>query len=90
VSPKRPDAQAACKRTASALWQALLGVRHFGVGQLSIDEVFSPQQAVLDREILAYVERIVEGLDLESETVDTVTLIREGPTYGDFCLFKRT
>lgn len=33
---KRPNAQAACERTASVLWQALLGARHFGaVGQLS-------------------------------------------------------
>ena len=75
---KRPDEQAACERTASALWQALLGARRFGgVGQLSVDEVFSPQQAVLDREILAYVERIVRGLDLTGE-VDAAALIQEG------------
>jgi trimethylamine:corrinoid methyltransferase-like protein len=75
---KRPDEQAACERTASALWQALLGVRHFGgVGQLSVDEVFSPQQAVLDREILNYVERVIRGLDLGGET-DAIALIREG------------
>jgi trimethylamine:corrinoid methyltransferase-like protein len=76
---KRPDPQAACERTASVLWQALLGVRHFdGVGQLSVDEVFSPQQAVLDKEILSYVERLIAGLDLQPRKVDALALIREG------------
>jgi trimethylamine:corrinoid methyltransferase-like protein len=75
---KRPDAQAACERTASALWQAMFGVRHFGaVGQLSVDEVFSPQQAVLDKAILGYVERMINGLDLQMQT-DALALIREG------------
>ncbi len=82
---KQPDEQAACERTASVLWQALLGVRHFGaVGQLSVDEVFSPQQAVLDREILGYVERVVAGLGLESPVDDPVVLIREGAEAGSF------
>ena len=82
---KRPNAQAACERTASVLWQALLGVRHFGaVGQLSVDEVFSPQQAVLDREILSYVERVIAGLDLKPGEADPVSLIREGIQEGSF------
>lgn len=82
---KRPDAQAACERTASVLWQALLGARHFGaVGQLSVDEVFSPQQAVLDREILSYVERLIKGLDLEVAAEDPVSLIQEGVREASF------
>ncbi len=81
---KRPDAQASCERTASVLWQALLGARSFGaVGQLSIDEVFSPQQAVLDKEILGYVERVMGGIPL-NEPIDPVNLIREGVEEGSF------
>jgi trimethylamine:corrinoid methyltransferase-like protein len=81
---KRPNAQAACERTASALWQALLGVRRFGaVGQLSVDEVFSPQQAVLDGEILGYVERVLRGLDFGPHT-DAVELIHQGSGEGSF------
>jgi trimethylamine:corrinoid methyltransferase-like protein len=81
---KQPNAQAALERAASALWQALLGARHFwAVGQLSVDEVFSPQQAVLDREILGYVERVVQGLELGPE-VDALALIREGVAEGQF------
>jgi trimethylamine:corrinoid methyltransferase-like protein len=75
---KQPDEHAATERTASVLWQALLGARIFGaVGQLSIDEVFSPQQAILDGEILAYIERIIKGLDYDSK-VDPIKLINEG------------
>jgi trimethylamine:corrinoid methyltransferase-like protein len=82
---KRPDPQATLERAASALWQALLGVRHFGaVGQLSTDEVFSPQQAVLDREILGYVERVVRGIDLGPPEVDPVELIGAGVREGSF------
>ncbi len=82
---KRPNAQAACERTASVLWQALLGARHFGaVGQLSVDEVFSPQQAVLDGEILRYVERVARGLSFNSGVDDPVELIREGVQEGSF------
>lgn len=82
---KRPDTQAACERTASVLWQALLGARHFGaVGQLSVDEVFSPQQAVLDKEILGYVKRVIDGLDLRPGAVDPVAVIQEGVREGSF------
>jgi trimethylamine:corrinoid methyltransferase-like protein len=81
---KAPDEHAACERTATVLWQALLGVRHFGaVGQLAVDEVFSPQQAVIDREILAYVQRVIDGLDLSADP-DPVALIREGVATGSF------
>ncbi|MBM3475733.1 MAG: hypothetical protein FJX75_20905 [Armatimonadetes bacterium] len=84
TTAKIPDEHAACERTASVLWQALLGVRHFGaVGQLSVDEVFSPQQAVIDRDILAYVQRIIGGLDLSADA-DPVALIREGVGQGSF------
>jgi trimethylamine:corrinoid methyltransferase-like protein len=89
---KRPDAQASCERTASVLWQALFGVRRFGAtGQLSVDEVFSPQQAILDSEILGYVERVIDGLPIthgaieqRDVPVDPVELIREGIEQGSF------
>lgn len=82
---KGPDAQAQCERTASVLWQALLGARTFsGVGQICIDEVFSPQQVILDGEILKYVERVIRGLDLTQSAADPVALIREGIAEGSF------
>lgn len=82
---KRPDEQAAAERMASVLWQALLGIRRFGaVGQLSVDEIFSPQQAVIDQEILAYVQRIVRGHDFSAATLDPVAVIAQGVTEGSF------
>jgi trimethylamine:corrinoid methyltransferase-like protein len=82
---KQPDEQAACERTASVLWQALAGARHFGaVGQLSVDEVFSPQQAAIDREILGYVERVIDGLEIQAEAGDALQLIDEGVRSGHF------
>lgn len=81
---KAPDAQAATERTASVLWQALLGIRSFGaVGQLSVDEIFSPQQAVIDQEILAYVQRVITGLP-EDTAVDPVALVAQGVEEGTF------
>ena len=88
---KQPDEQAACERTASVMWQALLGVWNFGaVGQLSVDEVFSPQQAVIDADILAYVERVVTGMDCGKPDVDPVEMIREGVELGSFIGTART
>jgi trimethylamine:corrinoid methyltransferase-like protein len=75
---KYPDEQAATERTACVLWQAMQGARSFGaVGQLSVDEVFSPQQAMFDYEILGYVERMTKGLDYDTD-VDPIELLKEG------------
>lgn len=88
---KHPDTQAACERTGSVLWQALLGARGFGgVGQLSVDEVFSPQQVIIDGEILRYVERLVKGLELDSGPADPIELIREGVEQGHFLTVEDT
>lgn len=87
---KGPDSQAASERTASVLWQALLGVRSFGaVGQLSVDEIFSPQQAVIDQDILAYVQRVIVGLpsgsgDPSHGGCDPVSGIAQGVAEGSF------
>jgi len=87
---KQPDAQAASERMASVLWQALFGSRRFGgVGQLSIDEVFSPQQVILDGEILGYVQRVVAGLRWEAEG-DALAAISEGIAEGSFAGLEST
>jgi len=85
TSAKLPDEHAAAERMASVLWQALLGIRSFGaVGQLSVDEVFSPQQAVIDADILHYVERVVTGFDTAPPAEPPVELIRRGVAEGSF------
>lgn len=58
------DAQAMLERTASFFWQTEMGIRHFSaVGQMSVDEVFSPVQAMLDLELAQYGNRLLKGLD---------------------------
>jgi len=61
---KLPDHQSAMERMGSLLISALCGTRVFtGLGRLSLDEVFSPEQAVLDLEIRDHVQRLLTGAD---------------------------
>jgi trimethylamine:corrinoid methyltransferase-like protein len=87
-----PDMQAQVQRTASALWQAQLGARVFGaVGQICMDEVFSPVQAIYDREILHYVERLHAGLEpLLDEEADSVAVVRQGVREGTYLAAQET
>lgn len=60
------DEQSSAERAASAVFGALLGSRDFaGAGLLSLDEVFSPLQLVLDREIADYAQRVAQGVALD-------------------------
>ncbi len=57
---------------------ALQGANLFSAaGSLSLDEVFSFEQLVIDREILDYVARVVKGMQIEKEYI-TGDLIGEG------------
>jgi trimethylamine:corrinoid methyltransferase-like protein len=81
---KGPDAQAASEKMMCALIGALSGARHFcDLGQLSVDEVFSFEQLVLDLEILASAERFVNGFPFDVE-VDTVAVLRQGMEARNF------
>jgi trimethylamine:corrinoid methyltransferase-like protein len=98
---RMPDPQAAAERSAALLWQALLGARRFrGAGQLAVDEVFSPQQVVIDDEMLAQTARVVRGLDPQAGAADVLAEVAEGLEDGtymdkpstarafrDFCIF---
>jgi len=75
---KAPDTQAACEKTTCALVGALRGGRHFiDLGQLSIDEIFSPEQMVIDREILYSVERLINGFEFQDTENLTFNTIKE-------------
>jgi trimethylamine:corrinoid methyltransferase-like protein len=90
---KRVDAQTVMERTASFLWQALLGSRVFGaVGQLCLDEVYSPVQAILDRELVRYGERLLKGIpdSCWQPEIDAVSLIREGVVENGFTAMEST
>lgn len=94
---KQPDAQATAERAFSVLFQALQGATFFGhAGQLAMDEVFSPEQAVFDREILRNVERIARGVtwreqaDGAAAVDEAVDLIRRGVAAGQFLELDET
>jgi trimethylamine:corrinoid methyltransferase-like protein len=94
---KMPDAQAMAERCFTVLFQALQGARNFGhAGQMSMDEVFSPEQVVLDYEILRYVERIAWGMEWHEDAVgglavdDAVEMIRQGVETGHYLDAEQT
>lgn len=80
-----PDGQASSERAAGVLTQAFLGARRFrGAGQLAVDEIYSPQQAVIDLDILDHVARIVRGLDPLAIAGDVVEELAAGVAEGSF------
>ncbi len=86
TNAKQPDAFAAVDRMAYLLMLALAGYRHFclGAGQLSMDEVFSPAQFILDNEMARYVERVLGGLAWDGDADAIANVIAEGAVEGNF------
>ncbi len=65
---KLPGPQAAAEKASIMTVGALLGWRHFSHGgTLSLDQVFSAEQLVIDCEIKDHVTRMLEGLDGECD-----------------------
>lgn len=61
---KLPGVQSAAEKASLMMVGALLGARHFvHGGTLSLDEVFSAEQLLIDCEIKDHVERMAGGLD---------------------------
>ena len=61
---KEPGPQAAAEKMSVMLAGALWGGRHFdSAGSLSLDELFSPVQLLVDTEVKDHVERLIRGLD---------------------------
>jgi trimethylamine:corrinoid methyltransferase-like protein len=81
---KRPGVQAAAEKGASAMVGALAGSRSFmGGGMLSVDEVFSPEQLIIDREIADYAGRVAQGFEFDQEKL-SLEIIRECVDTADF------
>ena len=70
TTAKEPDAHAGAEKAAHTLAAALAGARIFtNAGLLSVDEVFSPEQALIDREIVRYARRVCRGFEWSEETL---------------------
>ncbi len=62
---KLPDQQAAVEHMTGLFTGALFGARVFtGIGRMSLDEVFSPEQAVIDLELRDHVQRLLAEADV--------------------------
>jgi trimethylamine:corrinoid methyltransferase-like protein len=83
IASKAPDAQAAMEKTAGALLGRLFGFAGLeGAGGLWLDEIFSPQQLVIDIEIKSFVNSV--GADLSGVEADVVEVVRAGVRQGSF------
>lgn len=76
---KTPGAQAAAEKASLITVGALMGARVFnGAGALSLDEIFSPIQLVIDLEILSQVWRYLCGVSVGEMPENLVALVEEG------------
>ena len=84
VMAKVPDCQSAAEKAAIMTTGAFLGARHFScAGTLSLDEIFSPEQLLVDCEIRDWVQRGLQGIWLGEEAVDDwLEEIRQGINGG--------
>jgi len=84
VMAKRPDEQAAAEKTANLIIGALLGARSFyWAGTLSLDEIFSPIQLLVDCEIRDWAQQATRGIWLGEEAVeDWISEIKTGLKRG--------
>jgi trimethylamine---corrinoid protein Co-methyltransferase len=84
VLAKLPDGQSAAERAMILMTGASLGARHFMcAGILSLDEIFSAEQLLLDCEIRDWAQRAIQGVSLGEEAVeDWLGEIRAGLAQG--------
>ncbi|MBN1671064.1 MAG: trimethylamine methyltransferase family protein [Kiritimatiellae bacterium] len=76
---KRPSYEAGVQKLMTALPCALAGGASIQAGLLSIDEVFSPIQMILDAELTSALRRIVKGFDVNADTLATEVIEAVGP-----------
>lgn len=85
-----PDAQAAIEKTFGFFTHLQSRVSNiWSVGQLESELTFSPAQAVVDDEIIAYAKRYLQGFEVNDETLG-VELIRQVGISGSFLEHEHT
>ena len=57
---------------------------------MSMDEIFSPAQFIIDMEIARYVQRVIEGVTWEGDGEDIAKTIAEGAAEGNFLTHPTT
>ncbi|MCE5277684.1 MAG: trimethylamine methyltransferase family protein [Planctomycetaceae bacterium] len=83
VSSKAPDAQAAIEKTAGCILARVFGLWGVeGAGGLWMDEIFSPQQLIIDIEAKHFAEGV--RADVSPREGDVVAVVEEGLRSGGF------
>lgn len=84
------DEQAAAEKGAGFLAQLRAGVSLvWGIGQLESELTFSPAQAVMDDEMVAYARRYARGVEVSEKTL-ALDVIREVGIAGDYLGHEHT
>jgi trimethylamine:corrinoid methyltransferase-like protein len=79
VRANYPGAQASAEKAGLMTAGALVEARSFsGAGILSLDEVFSAEQLLVDLELRTSVQRLVAGLNLDDAGVDWPAEVERG------------
>jgi len=89
-SADRPGAQAAAQKMCALVFGALFGARSFLGGGNLTDEVWSPEQLMIDLEMKDYLQHILAGLDLSSDPNAIVAEVAEGVAEGIFLGLEST
>lgn len=82
---KRPTHEAAAQKLLTAWPCILAGGARIEPGLLSIDEVFSPIQMILDAELVSAIQRVLRGFAVDEETlaVDLIDAVGPGGLFTD-------
>lgn len=85
------SAQSTAERMANVLLDALAGSRVFyDAGMNALDDLFCPEQVVVDHEILRWVQWVLRGLELCGERAVVLDALREGIAEGTFLMQQWT
>jgi len=86
TNAKLADGFAAVDRMGYLLMLGLAGYRDFimGAGQMSMDEIFSPAQFIIDMEIGRYVQKLLDGITWSGDPNSIVAAVAEGVAEGNF------
>ena len=77
---KRPSAEAGAQRALTTIPTLMAGgTVQVAAGLLSVDEVFSPIQMVIDNEYVAALKRLARGCDINEETLAVEVVKEVGP-----------
>ena len=77
---KLPSAEAGAQKALTAIPTLIAGGSLWmDAGLLSIDEVYSPVQMILDNELLSALKRFVHEFHVDEETIGLQTILEAGP-----------